>query len=213
MGLIFVICSYIFSEHLQNKKSAAFLGTDASKEVTTLTEEMIKEKIDFTLNQMIDDTIDNTESKLDKVSIKKISEISEYSDKVIDEINKTHSEIMFLYNMLNDKELDIKNTIKEIDILKKNVNSRIEEKPNTDYHMNELVKEDYLKMLENEAVAAVNEESGQQFNNNNIILELYKQGKSIMEIAKELGLGIGEVRLVIDLFNKEGKGNSSKEEA
>ena len=38
-------------------------------------------------------------------------------------------------------------------------------------------------------------------NNNQMILDLYAKGKTNIEIAKELGLGIGEVRLVIDLFN------------
>ena len=37
-------------------------------------------------------------------------------------------------------------------------------------------------------------------NNNERILELASKGKSNVEIAKELGLGIGEVKLVIDLF-------------
>lgn len=32
------------------------------------------------------------------------------------------------------------------------------------------------------------------------VLKLYKQGKSVIEIAKTLGIGVGEVRLVIDLF-------------
>lgn len=37
-------------------------------------------------------------------------------------------------------------------------------------------------------------------NSNERILKLHKEGKSNMVIAKELGLGIGEVKLVIDLF-------------
>lgn len=37
-------------------------------------------------------------------------------------------------------------------------------------------------------------------NSNNRILELHKAGKSNMAIARELGLGIGEVQLVIDLY-------------
>lgn len=37
-------------------------------------------------------------------------------------------------------------------------------------------------------------------NNNEQILMLHKAGKSNMAIARELGLGIGEVKLVIDLF-------------
>ena len=38
-------------------------------------------------------------------------------------------------------------------------------------------------------------------NSNERILELHKAGKSNMAIAKELGLGLGEVKLVIDLFD------------
>ncbi len=37
-------------------------------------------------------------------------------------------------------------------------------------------------------------------NNNERILEMHRMGRSNMAIAKELGLGIGEVKLVIDLF-------------
>lgn len=41
---------------------------------------------------------------------------------------------------------------------------------------------------------------GEGANNNDRILELHNTGKSNVAIAKELGLGIGEVKLVIDLF-------------
>lgn len=37
-------------------------------------------------------------------------------------------------------------------------------------------------------------------NNNEQILKLHKMGKTNMEIAKQLGLGVGEVKLVIDLY-------------
>ena len=37
-------------------------------------------------------------------------------------------------------------------------------------------------------------------NNNDRILSLHKEGKSNMAIAKELDLGVGEVKLVLDLF-------------
>ncbi len=37
-------------------------------------------------------------------------------------------------------------------------------------------------------------------NNNERILSLYQQGKSKVAIARELGLGVGEVKLVIDLY-------------
>lgn len=40
-------------------------------------------------------------------------------------------------------------------------------------------------------------------NSNDRILELYRHGRSKVAIAKELGLGVGEVKLVIDLFQNQ----------
>ena len=43
----------------------------------------------------------------------------------------------------------------------------------------------------------------QESNHNAAILELHRQGASEIEIAKELGLGVGEVKLVLGLFREE----------
>jgi hypothetical protein len=40
-------------------------------------------------------------------------------------------------------------------------------------------------------------------NINGIILELHRSGMNIIEIAKQLGLGVGEVKLVVDLYRGE----------
>lgn len=47
------------------------------------------------------------------------------------------------------------------------------------------------------------EEFDEKDNSNDIILEMYRNGNSILDIAKQLGLGVGEVRLVIDLYQGE----------
>ncbi len=48
-------------------------------------------------------------------------------------------------------------------------------------------------------------ETGDYSNSNDKILELHRQGRSDVAIARTLGLGVGEVKLVIDLF--KGTGN------
>ncbi len=57
-------------------------------------------------------------------------------------------------------------------------------------------KEDIMRLLYDPAGAAENDRA----NNNERILELHRAGKSNMAIARELGLGVGEVKLVIDLY-------------
>ena len=57
-----------------------------------------------------------------------------------------------------------------------------------------------LVETEEEAATGEMEEQPEQTNHNEKILALYSQGKSYVEIAKELGLGQGEVRLVVGLY-------------
>ena len=52
----------------------------------------------------------------------------------------------------------------------------------------------------------VHTEDTDNANNNAKILSMYKEGKTYIEIAKELGIGLGEVRLVVDLYKTRGKG-------
>lgn len=56
--------------------------------------------------------------------------------------------------------------------------------------------EEYAYMAKAEPEAAMASNCNEQ------ILALYAQGRSNLEIAKALNLGLGEVKLVIDLFNK-----------
>ena len=41
--------------------------------------------------------------------------INEYSDTVIEDINNNHKEVLFLYDMLNDKHVTIRNTVTEVE--------------------------------------------------------------------------------------------------
>ena len=50
---------------------------------------------------------EKVDRSLEKVTNDKIMAISEYSDTVIESMNKTHNEIMFLYSMLNDKHTEL----------------------------------------------------------------------------------------------------------
>lgn len=60
--------------------------------------------------------------------------------------------------------------------------------------------------LEQEAISLdedLEEEYVENENSNDIILDMYRNGESILNIAKQLGLGVGEVKLVIDLYQGE----------
>ena len=47
--------------------------------------------------------------------------VSEYSDTVMDQINKTHNEIMFLYTMLNDKQAETATMVSDLQKITKQI--------------------------------------------------------------------------------------------
>ena len=284
-----------------------------------------KETIEDMVGDSVENSLDRTERAMERISNEKMSAIGEYSDTVINDIHKNHDEVMFMYDMLNDKHNNLTNVVSEVtkkaDEAKQVVrdaeatakeaqeasNSMLaatEEKSNvrailldeTDDKLSgiripykEKAKEpsaesrekDFGQELREEAlideqdVPTGNIESGyvdqrnirelegldkigakvldkdeistahvigstssEQANNkvvpiteavrvegksknpdksmqeltandpvsqNKQIIEMHKAGKSNMVIARELGLGIGEVKLVIDLSNKHRK--------
>ena len=158
-----------------------------------------------TLREKAEDAVNNTERELSRVSNEKIMAVNEYSDTVLAEIDKNHKEAMFLYDMLNDKHKDIGKTI-DLATDFKGLDDIAEETFETKNPVTEAPAADAVpveKARDTEALQmnkmdiSFMQDGG---NNNERILELHKQGKSNVAIAKELGLGVGEVKLVIDLF-------------
>ncbi|WP_418485652.1 DUF6115 domain-containing protein [Eshraghiella crossota] len=267
IGLIVIVASFVFSsksdgDTMHNVKDVTF--TDKQKED-------IKKQITDILDEQIENVKEQTEISLDKLSNQKMLEMNEYSDTILQEINRNHNEVMFLYDMLNEKKKEINNTVRDMNVTKKEIEKSktvpkkqtvidsikdmsedtggfmaseellreeqkdvdtrkkdilnqldavveavsddvsadleaVEKKPKkrtstgrtAAKRMKETVKKETLREDNRDPKAF---ETG---NNNEKILQLSKEGKSNVEIAKELGLGIGEVKLVIDLF-KGGK--------
>ena len=267
IGLIVIVASFVFSsksdgDTIHNVKDVTF--TDKQKED-------IKKQIMDILDEQIENVKEQTEISLDKLSNQKMLEMNEYSDTILQEINRNHNEVMFLYDMLNEKKKEINNTVRDMNVTKKEIEKSktvpkkqtvidsikdmsedaggfmaseellreeqkdvdtrkkdilnqldavveavsddvsadleaVEKKPKkrtstgrtAAKRMKETVKKETLREDNRDPKAF---ETG---NNNEKILQLSKEGKSNVEIAKELGLGIGEVKLVIDLF-KGGK--------
>jgi hypothetical protein len=267
IGLIVIVASFVFSsksdgDTMHNVKDVTF--TDKQKED-------IKKQITDILDEQIENVKEQTEISLDKLSNQKMLEMNEYSDTILQEINRNHNEVMFLYDMLNEKKKEINNTVRDMNVTKKeieksktvpkkqtvidsikdmsedtggfmaseellreeqkDVDTRKKDILNQLYAVVEAVSDDVSADLEavekkpkkrtstgrtaakrmketvkKETLREDNRDpkAFETGNNNEKILQLSKEGKSNVEIAKELGLGIGEVKLVIDLF-KGGK--------
>ena len=243
-----------------------------------------KETIENMVDDTVEDSIGRTERAMERISNEKLSAINEYSDTVISDIHKNHDEVMFMYDMLNDKHKNLTSVVSEVtkkaDEAKQAVrdaeatvkeaqeaSNSLKNKPVDDAPKPiepkpietkviepepkiEDIKPQVIKPEEASSLHIIGNEEKKQdkdpeqettnahsnakvvpiteavrvesrsvnpdknmreltandpISQNRQILEMHKAGKSNMVIARELGLGIGEVKLVIDLSNKHRK--------
>lgn len=117
-GIILVAISFVFGEHLSSMESK---NLEYDGNVAKVTKEIVKKEVEAEVANVIDEKIEQAEVKLDKITNEKIMALGDYSDDVNIKITKNHDEVMFLYDMLSDKEKTIKNTVKDIEALKVSV--------------------------------------------------------------------------------------------
>lgn len=217
-GCVLILASFIFKESFSDDSKDNIM-TEA--EIERLVERRfseVKYRLDDEAEKSADIIRDQTERELEKLSNEKIMAVNEYSDQVMDQINKNHNEVMFLYSMLSDKQKELDYAVEKLNQVRRQADDEeklmqhakkdtadekkeaVTEIPNKD---GQLSFEDMLESSVPQTVLpAVDDE---KYANKSKILQMYKEGYSSMEIAQQLRLGIGEVRLVIGLSTEREK--------
>lgn len=309
LGVGAVAASFIIPEKRNNGKEVN-IDSELIRKMIEKELENTKSRVSEVVDETLDYAVEKTERASERISNEKIMAISDYSETVLADINKAHQEVMFLYDMLNDKHKNIKETVKQVDqqtkaakekanvvaatlaakeeanaLFEENLqktakiieNKKVEqyisiddlkkEEKKSDSSSNNRITLDMLgaqyagikldntvkqnvtggndiqkkngidsknvevysftkqaphvertetKQLQAEnlknSVTRIREQQASDVsekkkeyapakeNNNDKILKLYKAGMDSVNIAKELGLGVGEVKLVINLF-------------
>lgn len=238
LGLGVFIASFALPERKTSGKADIKLEEEKIKEIAEREMKNIQQRLDDAVGDAISVALEKTERSMERLTNEKIMAVNEYSDTVLKEINRNHEEVVFLYDMLNDKHTSVKNTVLEVEKTAKEikqtvkdaeltvkdmeqaVRGKMEEAPEKTVDKKPASRKSPVKKkapvkpgkpgtteTEAEPIPSGGPEVSIQFtpddsntNSNEKILALHKEGRSNMAIAKELGLGIGEVKLVIDLF-------------
>ncbi len=89
----------------------------AKEEIKGLMEEEMQtvRQMQDKMEETSEDALEKAERSLERLTNEKIMAVSEYSDTVLQEIHKNHEEAMFLYDMLNNKHANIKDTVSKMD--------------------------------------------------------------------------------------------------
>lgn len=175
-----------------------FVGNNAKTEqishvdVPNETKEQLKREMSDYLEEKKEQTISETEEYLNRKSNEKIMEFDEFSSQILEKIDQNHQEVVFMYQMLSDKEEQLKEHLNHTNKKRETQAAGIEKKK-------EVLQK---KMPENEKKADKKPEMPRNEKNdlNAQMLALYKQGKSVLEISKMLHVGQGEVQLIVSLY-------------
>jgi hypothetical protein len=215
IGLAFLVASFFVQEKL-SPKDIDSISSLSEKELGMIVEKQLKNannKVEDSIEQLMDEALGISERAMEKESNEKIMAISEYSNTVLESMNKTHNEILFLYSMLGDKHTELTSLASQLqqfsEQMKDTENDMLRD-------LAEAAREVELRVAETEPVdesamlkASVevehmDEEEADGVNHNDEILTMHRKGISDVQIARDLGLGLGEVKLVIGLFKGEG---------
>lgn len=187
IGIICVIVGIILGLTDNNEKEATESSAsdyDAASQVS-----QVAQTIDSIIEKKMQDIEDKTEARLDKISNTKILEMNEYADGVLKEINRNHNEVMFMYDMLNEKDKEIKTTVKDVNVIRMNRGYAYNDaKQQSAMEEPKIVMQDIEDFVLDESLSTHDK-----------IRKLYSNGYNDVEIAKRLKIGVGEVRLVINL--------------
>ena len=235
IGAIFFIGSFFVTEKLSSS-DVEHIQKMSEKEVHVIVEKAMgraADEIDRRIENTLSNAVMDLENKSDKETNEKIFAINEYSDTVLDSMNKSHDEVMFLYNMLNEKQEkitklteelqqsesnlraikeDVKNMLEDYESMKgspisdtaKDIASTMEDtvvpedvRKAVEENM-ESLKQVFMHKIEDEQENVSSEED-----DNDRIIQMFKEGYSEIEIAKKMGKGLGEIKLVLGLFDED----------
>ena len=207
IGIIFIFVSFAFGEKLGKDNEDSENIIKIPNELSDEQKNKIKKLIDDYVDENVDGKMSDIEAKLSEIVNQKTLALGDYAVTVNEEIERNHNEVMFLYSMLSDKQKEIMNTAVMIDDYRKDVEAFVErnnlyQQPVT---QEEQPVEEVTEELKEPVAEETKEEAPADNNNKDVILEMHKSGLSILEIAKHLGLGVGEVKLVVDLYQGESK--------
>ncbi|MBQ9359971.1 MAG: hypothetical protein IJT96_02910 [Lachnospiraceae bacterium] len=215
-GAVIFALGFFIPEGKAGKRDTAGERKEYSDRLKEITENELKDA-SRRVRDIVDEEValahDNSARSLEKITNEKIMAINDYGKTVTDEIERNHKEVVFMYDMLNDKTTDLKNTIRKYESMKKA--PAAQEKPKTsvktesgdNIHIPKMFaapkgdkgKTGAPKSASDDVVASV---VGGKYGQD--VLRLHKEGMSDIDIAKKLGIGVGEVKLAVSLSGAGG---------
>lgn len=230
-GIIFIL-SFLIPARGEGAQLSAEAEKAQARELLEQELATVRGQAEEMAGEAVSEALEKVQRTLERLSNEKIMAVSEYSDTVLAQIHKDHEEAMFLYDMLNNKQVALKNAMAELNRTMKDAQGAIDdlqkwtargegealegiadiltdagrEVPQEQAQGIQPVPGNQTTSLWEETgegeTADISGEENDRGNSNGEILALYRQGMSEVAIARKLGLGVGVVQLVCNLYRE-----------
>lgn len=227
IGVVFILGSFFIIEKLSPSELSRVseLSEDELRIVMDRELETAGAKISDMADQAVDLSMNQIQRKMEKDTNEKIMAISEYSDSVMEKLQKINNEVTFLYSMLGDKHTELNESMAQLNDLIlacQSVQAQTEaaqlqyqeaqnhptkdageKEPDKTSEEADLRKqpEDLKAQAGTDPVEDPDTENSASAKEK--ILERYRAGEDLKDVARDLGLGYGEVKLIVELYKGE----------
>ncbi len=219
LGAIFLIVSFFVGNEREETETENVKFVFPEEELEEANKR-VSEEIGTTSENVIVDT----ENKLSTMSNETIMFVDDFAKQTMERIQHNHDEVVFMYNMLQTKEEELKSAERRIyeeqeklDAQKKELEAmfspKVPEESGIEMARRKSSAQKAAKKAQPEILPVVPDvtpiladvpefEGEEEESTTQKILALYDQNKSVLDISKQLGIGQGEVKLVIDLYGR-----------
>ena len=227
IGVVFILGSFFIVEKLSPTELSrvAELSEDELRMVMDRELETASAKISDMADDAVDLSLNQIQRRLEKDTNEKIMAISEYSDSAMEKLQKINNEVTFLYSMLGDKHTELDACMAQLKELLLECQEAQAQVAEAQMQYQDLQKLSAQSQKQTETEKGVDEsermgvadgsdiqmgaeltEAFEDTRNISVraeILERYRAGEDLTDIARDLEVGYGEVKLIVELYKGE----------
>lgn len=112
-GFICLCASFFIARRNDTSEDENWADQSSSSVWTEKEEELIRNRVTSLLEEEQQNLVDETMEQLNRLCNDKIIAIDEFSRPLLEKIEANHQEVVFMYNMLNEKEKEVTKIISE----------------------------------------------------------------------------------------------------
>jgi len=215
IGVVFLICSFFITEKLSPSEISRVSELSAEELRIVMDRELgtAGAKISDMVDNAVDLSMDQIQRTMERDCNEKIMAISEYSNSAMEQLKKINNEVTFLYSMLGDKHKELSESMKQLqELLAEYEELKSRPVPTQAPVVIEKQEETPAEAVQTQAQAPEAEnaqestqeeeppETEEKLSAREEVLERYRAGEELKDIARDMNLGYGEVKLIVELY-------------